>query len=329
VTDAPELPVGLALGSGVARGWAHIGVLRGLDRAGIRPGIVCGTSIGALAGAFHLAGRLDALEGWARQINKLRLTRLFDFQLGHGGIIAGRRVRQLLDSELGGRLIEDLPARFACVTTEYGTGHEVWLQRGDIVGAVRASYALPGLLPPIKVDGRWLLDGALVNPVPVSVCRALGARVVIAVNLNADAFDAGLPHHDNGDALDETAITGPLGALPGAARMRQLFQRRNDEPSVFGVLSSALNIVQHRLGRLRLAGDPPDVTIAPQLADIGLMDFHRAGESIAAGERAVEKALPVFREAMRRVAGQSPATAEPDRRTRQRRSPMKEASAET
>src|SRR6266481_493567 len=225
--------IGLALGSGVARGWAHIGVLRALERSGIKPDIVCGTSIGALIGGVYLGGRLDALEAWARQLTKLRLSRLFDFQLGYGGLIAGRRIMEIFDPQLRDQQIEALPARFACVTTEYGTGHEVWLQTGNLLEAVRASYALPGLFPPVRIDGRWLLDGALVNPVPVSVCRALGARVVIAVNLNADAFDAGLPHHDNGDALDDAAITGPLGALPGAARMRQLFQRRNDEPSVF------------------------------------------------------------------------------------------------
>src|SRR5258708_27136682 len=184
----PAFPIGLALGSGGARGWAHIGVLRALERNGIKPDIVCGTSIGALIGGVYLGGRLDELEAWARRLNRLRLSRLFDLQLGYGGLIMGRRIMEIFDRELKHCAIEDLPARFACVTTEYGTGHEVWLQNGNLLEAVRASYALPGLFAPVKVDGRWLLDGALVNPVPVSVCRALGARVVIAVNLNSDAF---------------------------------------------------------------------------------------------------------------------------------------------
>src|SRR5713226_1289197 len=224
--------IGLALGSGVARGWAHIGVLRALERSGIKPDIVCGTSIGALIGGVYLGGRLDALEAWARQLTKLRLSRLFDFQLGYGGLIAGRRIMEIFDPRLRDQLIEALPARFACVTTEYGTGHEVWLQTGNLLEAVRASYALPGLFPPVRIDGRWLLDGALVNPVPVSVCRALGARIVIAVNLNADAFGEDSAAQDpvgieDAAVAKQTIATTTIG-LPGAALVRELFSRDND-----------------------------------------------------------------------------------------------------
>jgi NTE family protein len=299
-----DLHIGLALGSGVARGWAHIGVLRALERSGIKPEIVCGTSIGAVVGATYLGGCLDELEGWARRLNKLRISRLFDFQFGHGGLIAGRRIIDTFPEELRSRLIEDLPARFACVATELGTGHEVWLQRGNLLDAVRASYALPGVFSPVRIDGRWLLDGALVNPVPVSVCRALGARLVIAVNLNADAFGRGLVETEDEIGLgDEQAITGRLNGLPGAAVVRQLFGRRNSEPSLFSVMASSLNIVQDRLTRSRLAGDPPDVTIAPKLGSIGLMEFDRAAESIVAGEQAVETALPSLKDAVRWLNG--------------------------
>ncbi len=300
-----DFRIGLALGSGVARGWAHIGVLRALGRMGIKPDIVCGTSIGALVGGVYLGGRLDELENWARQLNKMRLSRLFDFQFGSGGLIAGRRILQIFDHELRDRTIEDLPARFACVTTEFGTGHEVWLQSGNLLEATRASYALPGLFPPVKIDGRWLLDGALVNPVPVSVCRALGARIVIAVNLNADAFGEDSAGQDpvgieDAAAAKQTIASTTIG-LPGAALVRELFSRDNDAPSLFSVMSSSLNIVQDRLTRSRLAGDPPDVMIAPKLADIGLMQFDRAGESIAAGERAVKGAGTALRDVMRRL----------------------------
>ncbi|HEY0521969.1 MAG TPA: patatin-like phospholipase family protein [Stellaceae bacterium] len=301
-----DLHIGLALGSGVARGWAHIGALRALERSGIKPEIVCGTSIGALVGATYLAGRLGELEDWARRLNKLRLSRLFDFQFGRGGLIAGRRIVDAFPQEFRNQLIEELPARFACVATELGTGHEVWLQRGNLVDALRASYALPGVFAPVRIDGRWLLDGALVNPVPVSVCRALGSRLVIAVNLNADAFGGGMVETEDEIGLGEgqAAIAGRLNGLPGAAVIRQLFSRRNsDEPSLFSVMASSLNIVQDRLTRSRLAGDPPDVTIAPKLGNIGLMEFDRAEESIAAGEQAVEAALPALKDAMRRLNG--------------------------
>jgi NTE family protein len=302
---APQ--IGLALGSGVARGWAHIGVLRALDRAGIRPDIVCGTSIGALVGGAYLAGGLDVLEAWARGLNKLRLTRLFDFHLGPGGLIAGRRVLEIFDHELRGRLIEDLPARFACVATELDTGHEVWLQSGNLLEAVRTSYALPGLVPPVWVNGRWLLDGALVNPVPVSVCRALGARLVIAVNLNTESF--GIGSRGGLDAAEESALVSSTAGLPGGGFIRQLLSRRNDAPSILSVMASSLNIVQDRLSRSRLAGDPADVTIAPKLGDIGLLQFDRARESIAIGEQAAEEAALSLKDALRRFNGNRNATA--------------------
>jgi NTE family protein len=293
--------IGLALGSGVARGWAHIGVLRALERRGIRPDIVCGTSIGALIGGVYLGGRLDQLEQWARQLNKVRLSWLFDFQLGYGGLIAGRRIMQIFDPELRERMIEDLPGRFACVTTELGTGHEVWLQQGNLLDAVRASYALPGLFPAVKIGGRWLLDGALVNPVPVSVCRALGARIVIAVNLNADPFGEEAFEPEESSALTKQAIGSTSFTMPGSTLVRALFSRDNDAPSMFTVMSSSLNIVQDRLTRSRLAGDPPDVTIVPRVGDIGLMQFDRAAESIAAGERATDMAARALTDAMRRL----------------------------
>jgi NTE family protein len=299
-TVAPQ--IGLALGSGVARGMAHIGVLRALDRAGIKPDIVCGTSIGALVGGVYLGGAIDVLEAWARSLTKLRLTRLFDFHLGPGGLIAGRRIFDVFDRELHDRRIEDLPARFACVATELDTGHEVWLQSGNLLEAVRTSCALPGLVPPVRVNGRFLLDGALVNPVPVSVCRALGARLVIAVNLNTEPFSVGA--HDSGlDAAEEHAVVSTLAGLPGSSFVRHLLTRRNDGPSILSVMASALDIVQDRLSRSRLAGDPPDVTIAPRLGNIGLLQFDRARESIAAGEQAVEDAFPSLRDALRRING--------------------------
>jgi NTE family protein len=296
------LAIGLALGSGVARGWAHIGVLRALQRAGIDADIVCGTSMGALVGGVFLGGRLDELEAWARALNKFRLTRLFDFQFGRGGLIAGRRIVEMLHPELRERTIESLPRPFACVATELGTGHEVWLQKGTLVEAMRASYALPGIFSPVSVDGRWLLDGALVNPIPVSVCRALGARLVIAVNLNTDAFGEGVIELDHGlDAAEQQALLSGANGLPGATFLRQLFSRATEEPSLLAVMASALNIMQDRLSRSRLAGEPPDVMIAPRLAHIGLLQFDRTAEAIAAGEHAAEQALPAIDDAVRRL----------------------------
>ena len=293
--------IAVALGSGIARGWAHIGVLRGLEKVGIKPDIVCGTSIGALIGGVYLGGRLDALETWAGELTKLKLTRLFDFQLGHGGLIAGHRITQIFDDHIRALRIEDLPARFACVCTDLDTGHEVWLQEGNLLEAVRASYALPGLFPPVRIDGRWLLDGALVNPIPVSICRALGAQIVIAVNLNADIFGPGTSKAASElNATDEQAIVGWMRNLPGAATVRQLFSHRNDEPSILRVMTGSMTIIQDRISRSRLAGDPPDVIIAPELGEIGVLQFDRAKESIAAGEAAVDHAARSLKAVLRR-----------------------------
>ena len=178
--------IGLALGSGAGRGWAHIGILNALTEAGIEPDIVSGTSIGALVGGVYLAGHLSVLEKWARGLTKMRILRLLDFRMGGGGFVSGDRLGALLLRNLGGLRIEELPKPFAAVSTDLTTGHEIWFRKGPAVDAIRASYALPGVFRPVMIDGNWMVDGALVNPLPVSVCRALGAQLVIAANLNGD-----------------------------------------------------------------------------------------------------------------------------------------------
>src|SRR5580704_11952915 len=183
--------VGIVLGAGAARGWAHIGALRELDALGLKLDVIVGSSIGSLVGGCYAAGRLDMLEGFARSLTKRRVLGLLDFSFTGSGLIGGERLRAKLEAALGGIQIEDLPIRFAGVATEIGDGHEIWLRRGSLVEAIRASYALPGVFEPVKVDGRWLFDGAIVNPVPVSVARALGAERVIALNISSDRFGRG------------------------------------------------------------------------------------------------------------------------------------------
>lgn len=292
--------IGVALGSGIARGWAHIGVLRGLERLGIKPDIVCGTSVGAFVGGAYVAGRLDSLEIWVRDLKKFRLSRLFDFQFANGGLIAGRKMMQIYEEEFPDILIEDLPKRFACVCTDLDSGHEVWIQDGRLMEAVRASSAVPGIIPPVMIDGRRLIDGALVNPIPVSVCRALGAHVVIAVDLNTDVFEAGWQRTTTEIAdTDERAIITRMKALPGADFVRHLFSHQNHEPSVLGVMARALDIIQNRTSRTRLASDPPDVRLTPRLGDIGMLQFDRADDVIAAGHAAVEESLAALKDALR------------------------------
>lgn len=300
MTISKKPRIGIALGSGIARGWAHIGVLRGLERLGIVPDIVCGTSVGAFVGGAYAAGRLDALETWARDLKKFRLSRLFDIQFAHGGLIAGRKMMQIFEKELPTTLIEELPRRFACVCTDLDSGHEVWIQDGLLIEAVRASSAVPGILPPVAIDGRRLVDGALVNPIPVSVCRALGAHIVIAVDLNTDVFEAGWQRtaKEIGDT-DERAIITRMKSLPGADFVSHLFTHQNQEPSILSVMARSLDIIQNRTSRTRLASDPPDVKLTPRLGDIGMLQFDRADDVIAAGRVAVEEALAALKDVPR------------------------------
>ena len=298
--------IGIALGSGVARGWAHLGILRGLKRHGIEPDVVAGTSIGALVGGAHLAGYGDALEAWARSLTKVRLVTYLDFYAATGGLIGGRRLVERMKQYLGDLKIEDLPAPFIAIATDLAAGHEVWLREGSLVDALRASFSLPGLFQPVTgPDGRWLVDGALVNPVPVSACRAMGAQLTIAVNLNAEVAarllqsDTPIPSAAGIDGLRDAATTRSGGIrwlLDGRARRK--VRREPNYPSVFSVMVSALNIFQDRIARSRLAGDPPDVLIAPRLSEFGLFEFDRAGEIVAEGEAAVERAIPDLRDAL-------------------------------
>ena len=169
---------------------------QGLVAAGLEPDIVAGTSIGAVAGACYVTGRLDALEEFACGLTRRRIFGFLDINFAGSGLITGQRLSARLEQHLQQFNIEQLDRKFVAVATELGTGHEVWLNKGSLVNALKASFALPGIFRPVQINGRWLIDGALVNPIPVSVCRALGARIVIAVNLSNDVFSKGAVIHD-------------------------------------------------------------------------------------------------------------------------------------
>lgn len=298
--------IGLALGGGAARGWAHIGVLRSLIAAGLEPDIVAGTSIGAVAGACYVTGKLDGLQEFATTLTRRRIFGFLDFNFAGSGLITGQRLSSRLENHLKNVAIEELSPRFVAVATELGTGHEVWLNKGDLVTALKASFALPGIFRPVQINGRWLIDGALVNPIPVSVCRALGARIVIAVNLNCDLFGKGGVIHDLEALAEPSNVDDQM--LPGNGRgavhllHRQIFGRSNGAPGMSAVMMDAINITQDRIARSRLAGDPPDITIGPRTGSIGLFDFHRAEEAIALGAKAAESQLDEIRMAVRALA---------------------------
>lgn len=279
--------ISLALGGGVARGWSHIGVLRALDEANIPISMIAGTSIGAVVGGCYLAGKLDELEDFARSITKRTILKYVDFTLGKSGFIAGNRLAERLDHELGSIRIEDLDKRFIAVATEIDTGHEVWLEHGPLAPAIRASYALPGVFQPVTHMGKHLVDGALVNPVPVSACRAFEQKIVMAVNLDRETFA-------RSSVVRSTSINygqpdpalHPLEEMPSSwlpFNFGNNTTTKKQKLGITGVMIEAFNIIQDRIIRSRLAGDPPDVTIRPKLTDIGLTDFHKANQSIDMG----------------------------------------------
>ncbi len=295
--------IGLALGGGSARGWAHIGVIRELEAQGVDIDVYAGTSIGAVVAACAAAGKLDALEEFARGLNRRRVFGLMDLSLGGTALIGGARLGRRMMRELGGLTIEALPKPFAAIATELGTGREICLARGDLVEAVRASYAMPGIFEPRRIDGRWLFDGAMSNPVPVSVCRAMGADLVIAVGLTSDLADAGSDHQggasDSSDVIGAAAMASQRRPRTKKKRLaflrRRLFaRRRSGAPGIAGVLVGAFSVAQERISRSRMASDPPDVMIHARLTAVGLFDFHRAAELIEHGRQVARLALPLI-----------------------------------
>jgi len=300
-------PIGLALGGGVARGWAHIGAMRALIEAGIRPDIIAGTSIGAIVGGAYLAGKLDVLEKWARSLNRRKMMSYMDVRWGGSGFIRGERLARVLNHYMGDVNIEDLDRKFAAVTCDLRTGYEVWLQRGPIVPAVRASYALPGAFEPVEVDGRFMIDGALVNPVPVSACRALGAHMVIAISLNGDAFGPMGSSHEidmSDDDVDfdhadpfELASQSLNKLRPDRLLLKSMVGnvKPGKSPKIGSVMMGTLNIVMDRISRSRLAGDPPDVFVAPRIGHIGMLEFTKAEELIERGYAAMQHEIPLIR----------------------------------
>ena len=290
--------LGVVLGAGAARGWAHIGALRELDALGVRPEVIVGSSIGSLVGGCYAAGKIDILEAFARSLTRRRMFGLLDLSFSGGGLIGGERLRAKLEAELGAMRIEDLPIRFAGVATEIGGGHEIWLRRGPLAEAIRASYALPGVFEPVKVEGRWLFDGALVNPVPVSVARALGAERVIAFNISSEIVGRGTAIQDPfGRAGPPPVVEEPAndsvrvitrwwrGGAPRAPT-----EAEAPAPGLMTVMVNAFDILQDRIMRSRLAGDPPDALVQLKVGKIGMFEFHRADELIALGREAVRRA---------------------------------------
>jgi NTE family protein len=287
------MKIGLALGAGAARGWAHIGIIRALQKSGVKIDVVAGCSIGAYVGAAFASGKLDELEAWANSLTEWQVFKLLGVGFRRGGLASGQKVFDKLKEDFCAPTFEEMNLPFACVATDLYSGKEVVFNSGEIGDAIQASCAIPALFSPVDHNGRWLVDGAVVNPVPVNQCRQMGADFVIAVNLSAD-FRPRLietyerEHEENQKKTDEMLDKASDGFIKKwfSADSKQ---NKKTPPSIVGVMSSSLEILQARVTRSRLAGEPPDILIEPQLNDVGILEFHRAIEVAGKGSQAVER----------------------------------------
>jgi len=300
--------IGLALGSGSARGWSHIGVIQGLAEMGIEPEIVAGSSIGAFIGSAYASDEIDKLEHWVSSLTWKEILNHLDLTMIGGGFIQGEKLFNFARKFVKYDTIESLPRRFGAVATDLETGREIWFQDGPLLEAVRASIALPGVFTPIQLNGRWLLDGGLCNPVPVSLCRAMGADIVIAVNLNGDIVGKHIRNHDIPSAREEKRSSSSEETLLERVSaqwkqslyehkdnlLSQLFGDNHYSPGLFDVISTSINIMQDKITRSRMAGDPPEIILSPRLSHIGLMEFDQAATAIEEGRACVVRMRPAL-----------------------------------
>ncbi|CAM3546830.1 patatin-like phospholipase RssA [Parendozoicomonas haliclonae] len=300
--------VGIALGSGSARGWAHIGVLKELHAMGIEPDVIAGCSVGSFVGAIACMGYLDEFEDWVLSLNWREVWGLLDVSFA-GGLVRGDKLLSFFRESGIDRDIEEMPCVFGAVATELSTGQEHWLRTGKVLDAVRASCTFPGLFRPVSNEGRWMIDGGLVNPVPVSLCRALGADIIIAVDLNTHLVSrhAQTPHEPTKPQI----IAEPGEELGAIDRIKSWFvssgshdEHEQDYPGIMEVMAASINIMQDRITRSRMAGDPPDILLSPRVMDIGMMDFDRARDAIHEGHEVVKGA----RERICHICGIDPHT---------------------
>lgn len=295
LSESTSLRLGIALGGGAARGWAHIGVLKALAEHSIEPDIICGTSIGAMVGGIYAAGKLAEFEDWVVHLTRRNVLTLLDFTVYGGGPLGGRRLMDLYREHIGDITIEDLPRKYAAVATDLNTGSEIWLQEGSLLTAIRASISIPGVFTPVLVRGRWLVDGGLVNPVPVTLCRALGADLVIGVDLSMGLVNR--TYHEPDGEVQSAVVRHISEKQDNSSNPEGTARKRVAEikpPSLNWVVTTSLYIMQDRINRSRLAGDPPDLLLTPRVSHVPWMEFTGGQSTIEEGYNVVKRNLTVL-----------------------------------
>ena len=286
------MKIGLALGAGAARGWTHLGIIEALENLGIKIEVVSGCSIGAYVGAAYASGNLTQLKDWAFDLTEWEVLRLLGIGFTRSGLASGEQVFKRLADDFSVATFEEMQKPFAIPATDLYSGREIIFQSGPVVDAVRASCSIPALFAPVQFENRWLVDGAVVNPVPVNLCRLMGADFVIAVNLSADfrpeMIDKNITAHENAQRKTDEKLEKQQSIF------RNWFSpdpndNQQTPPGIMSVMSNSLDIMQARVTRSRLAGDPPDILIEPNLRDVGILEFEKAEELYAVGKEAVER----------------------------------------
>ena len=308
--SARQPKVGLALGSGSARGLAHIGVIRALRDAEIQVDCVAGTSIGAVIGAVYASGKIDNLQSAYMAMDWKKILYFLDVVFPKSGIIDGKKVADFIREYVHSASIEELPLPFKAVATELNSGNEVVFETGDVIDAVRASISVPGMFTPVRINGRVLVDGGLVNPVPVSAVRSMGADIVIAVNLNHDiagpkAAKTTPKPADEGAFMQALSRMGGDNYFAAMARINQGLQSLDSPalkhirswlaeeplPNIFEVLLASTNIMESQITRAQLRISPPDLLIQPPLGSVRFLEFNRAEEIISIGYESARRQI--------------------------------------
>jgi NTE family protein len=298
--------VGLALGSGSSRGWAHIGAIEALEEEGIPIDNVAGSSVGSYVGALYASGSLKSLKEFVLSMDGKKVFSYFDVVLPRSGILNGtKRLKELFSFHTDAEDFSELNIPVMMVATDLTTGKKVVLKSGNILTALRATMSIPGLFAPVMVKGRWLVDGGLVDPVPVGVARALEADVVIAVDLNSGVVSHQKPKRKIKPAVpktvDSTAYDSELlnkmvayyehAETSFTSRINELLHRESSTPDIIETVMTSINIMQERITRINLAVEPPDVLIQPRLGQLKMMDFDQVEQTIEEGYISVKEKI--------------------------------------
>jgi len=306
---SPQSPykIGLALGSGGARGWAHLGVLQRLNEMGIRVHCVAGTSIGSIVAALYASDSLETMRDLATHLDWKRVAQLFlEVNFQRSGLLSGKNFMHLLKDVIPVHTVSGLSVPFAAVATDLLTEKQVVLDSGNLFDAIRASIAIPGIFTPMRLQGRNLVDGGLVNPLPVSVCRAMGADFVIAVDINLRAAPHKRKPARNTPSLpkqserverlvDQVSKLMPKLQTPMKEAVNRWYAPQKNEAaplSIFDVLTRSFRLIENQITRSELTLNPPDILIQPAVGDIMTLEFQRGPEAIAAGREAIDEVLP-------------------------------------